>query len=147
MEMMTNGGHFFKHDFGRNKRSKKLVKLSKDGLKLTWTASSGGKSGSGTDRDSPSKGGGGILRSASFGKTTSGPLSPPPPFRLRPSRIRAARAPLRRSRRYAFVGAASCDRRRHASETWIRCRCWSCDWLQRLQWCYRQPGWSSAASA
>ena len=54
----------------------RLVKLSKDGLKLTWTASSGGKSGSGTDRDSLSKSGGGILRSASFGKTTSDPLSP-----------------------------------------------------------------------
>ena len=35
-EMMKGGGYFYKHDFGRAKRGRKHLKLSTDGLKLSW---------------------------------------------------------------------------------------------------------------
>jgi flagellar P-ring protein precursor FlgI len=38
LEMMKSGSYFFKHDFGRNKRSRKHMKLSGDGLSLKWKA-------------------------------------------------------------------------------------------------------------
>lgn len=69
LEMMKAGGYFYKHDFGRAKRSRKQLKLSSDGLKLTWK-SVGANEGDGTDRGgSPSVRG--VMRSASFSRTTS----------------------------------------------------------------------------
>merc|ERR1719230_528444 len=77
MTMMKQGGYFFKHDFGRSKRGRKHLRLSTDGLKITWKAVEANevvKDGSGTDRgSSPSVGK--ILRSASFSRTTSITLS------------------------------------------------------------------------
>ena len=35
-EMMTQGNYFYKHDFGRNKRSRKWLVLSTDNLSLRW---------------------------------------------------------------------------------------------------------------
>ena len=37
-ELMKKGGYFYKHDYGRAKRSRKHLKLSTDGLKITWKA-------------------------------------------------------------------------------------------------------------
>ena len=68
MDLMKQGGYFYKHDYGRNKRSRKELKLSSDGLKLTWK-SVGANEGAGTDRGSPSARG--ILRSASFSRGSS----------------------------------------------------------------------------
>jgi len=72
MDLMKQGGYFYKHDYGRNKRSRKELKLSSDGLKLTWK-SVGANEGAGTDRGSPSARG--ILRSASFSRGSSISLS------------------------------------------------------------------------
>jgi hypothetical protein len=69
---MKAGGYFYKHDFGRQKRGRKHLKLSTDGLKLTWKSVGAGEvvpDGGGTDRSSPARGS--ILRSASFSRTTS----------------------------------------------------------------------------
>ena len=106
---MVKGSIFYKHDFGRNKRSRKEVSLSKDGLKLSWKGKSSG--GGGTDRGSP---GGGLLRSASFGSKTTG--APPLPaarctcsthlLRARPA------APLERAA--AACGCCRCARPRRA---------------------------------
>ena len=72
MEMMKAGAYFYKHDFGRQKRSRKQLKLSNDGLKLTWK-SVGANEGDGTDRGgSPSVRG--VMRSASFSRSTSSKL-------------------------------------------------------------------------
>ena len=68
--MMKEGSYFHKHDFGRNKRSRKHMKLSPDGLTLKWRAV-------GKDEvvvaDSPGGGSSarGVFRSASFSRTTS----------------------------------------------------------------------------
>ena len=70
LEMMKGGGYFYKHDFGRAKRGRKHLKLSNDGLKITWKSVGANEvvpNGGGTDR--------GILRSASFSRTTSITLS------------------------------------------------------------------------
>jgi hypothetical protein len=71
-ELMKKGGYFYKHDYGRAKRSRKHLKLSTDGLKITWKAVGQNEvvpDGSGTDRGaSPSRS---ILRSASFSRSTS----------------------------------------------------------------------------
>lgn len=67
LDMMKAGGYFYKHDFGRNKRSRKELKLSSDGLKLTWRSVSANE---GTSGGSPSARG--ILRSASFSRASSG---------------------------------------------------------------------------
>ena len=69
--MMKSGGYFHKHDFGRQKRGRKHLKLSLDGLKITWKSVGANEvipDGGSTDRSSPSRG---ILRSASFSRTTS----------------------------------------------------------------------------
>lgn len=75
--MMKNGAFFYKHDFGRNKRSRKWVKINQDGLTLKWTsvgANQTAPSGGGdTDRGSPSKG---VFRSSSFSRTTSSAQRP-----------------------------------------------------------------------
>lgn len=68
LDMMKAGGYFYKHDFGRNKRSRKELKLSSDGLKLTWR-SVGESEGKGASGGSPSSRG--ILRSASFSRGSS----------------------------------------------------------------------------
>ena len=72
LDMMKAGGYFYKHDFGRNKRSRKQLKLSSDHLKLTWKAV-----GATEGTDSPGASKGGILRSASFSRTTSSKRLPP----------------------------------------------------------------------
>ena len=75
LEMMKGGGYFYKHDFGRQKRGRKLLKLSTDGLKITWKSVGQNEvvpDGGSTDRSSPSARG--ILRSASFSRTTSSAL-------------------------------------------------------------------------
>jgi len=70
LQMMKEGSYFHKHDFGRNKRSRKHMKLSPDGLTLKWRAV-------GKDEvvvaDSPGGGSSarGVFRSASFSRTTS----------------------------------------------------------------------------
>ena len=72
LDMMKAGGYFFKHDFGRQKRGRKHLKLSTDGLKIMWKSVGSSEvvpDGGGTDRNSPSARG--ILRSASFSRTTS----------------------------------------------------------------------------
>ncbi|KAL1514997.1 hypothetical protein AB1Y20_004068 [Prymnesium parvum] len=76
-EMMNQGNYFFKHDFGRNKRSRKWLILSLDGLSLRW------KSVGATEVVNPgdarssrgSTSARGLLRSASFSKYTTIPLS------------------------------------------------------------------------
>lgn len=68
---MKGGAYFYKHDFGRNKRGRKHLKLSTDGLKITWKAVGANEvvaDGGATDRSSPAKS---IIRSASFSRTTS----------------------------------------------------------------------------
>ena len=80
LEMMKEGGYFFKHDFGRAKRGRKHLKLSTDGLKITWKSVGMNEvvpEGSGTDRSSPSARS--ILRSASFSRTTSSEFFPHTP--------------------------------------------------------------------
>jgi hypothetical protein len=67
MKMMQAGAFFWKHDFGRNKRSRKAVTLSKDGLSLKWQAVGANQqaiAGVGPD-GSPKK------RSNSFQRSTS----------------------------------------------------------------------------
>ena len=76
-EMMNQGDYFYKHDFGRNKRSRKWLILSTDGLSLRWrsvgaTEVVGAGDGSNSSRGGSS--GRGLLRSASFSRyTTSEP--------------------------------------------------------------------------
>ena len=36
MELLKQGGYFFKHDYGRSKRGRKWLVLSTDGLSLRW---------------------------------------------------------------------------------------------------------------
>jgi hypothetical protein len=69
--MMRQGSYFYKHDFGRAKRSRKFLKLSQDGLKLTWKSVGANEvvDGQASERGSPSARG--VLRSASFSRTTS----------------------------------------------------------------------------
>ena len=69
---MKAGSYFYKHDFGRSKRSRKHLKLSQDGLKLTWKSVGANEvvEGAVSERGgSPSSRG--IMRSASFSRTTS----------------------------------------------------------------------------
>lgn len=76
LDMMKVGGYFYKHDFGRQKRGRKHLKLSTDGLKITWKTVGMNEvvpDGGSTDRSSPSARG--ILRSASFSRSTSITLS------------------------------------------------------------------------
>merc|ERR1719421_2075785 len=76
MDMMKSGGYFYKHDFGRSKRSRKHLRLSTDGLKLTWKSVGANEvvpgTGGDTDRGSPSTR---MIRSSSFSRTTSIVLS------------------------------------------------------------------------
>lgn len=71
LEMMKSGSYFYKHDFGRNKRGRKFLKLSNDGLSLKWKSVGQNEvvAGSESERGSPSARG--ILRSASFSRSTS----------------------------------------------------------------------------
>jgi len=77
--MMKAGGYFYKHDFGRAKRGRKHLRLSTDGLKITWKTVGANEvvaEGGATDRSSPAKGGmTAVIRSASFSRTTSITLS------------------------------------------------------------------------
>jgi len=75
LEMMKAGSYFYKHDFGRNKRGRKFLKLSNDGLSLKWKSVGQNEvvAGSESERGSPSARG--ILRSASFSRSTSITLS------------------------------------------------------------------------
>ena len=81
MELMRGGAFFWKHDFGRSKRTRKWMWLTKDGLTLKWKAV--GKddppppAGDGTDRGSPSSRGV-FGRSTSFSRVTSSTLALPP---------------------------------------------------------------------
>jgi len=68
LEMMKSGSYFFKHDFGRNKRSRKHMKLSGDGLSLKWKAVGANET---VAADTPGASSGGIFRSSSFSRTTS----------------------------------------------------------------------------
>ena len=36
MEVLKQGAYFYKHDYGRNKRGRKWLVLSNDGLQLKW---------------------------------------------------------------------------------------------------------------
>jgi len=78
MDLMRGGAFFWKHDFGRSKRTRKWMWLTKDGLTLKWKAV--GKddppppAGDGTDRGSPSSRGV-FGRSTSFSRVTSITLS------------------------------------------------------------------------
>mmetsp|Transcript_68630 Transcript_68630/g.153140 ORF Transcript_68630/g.153140 Transcript_68630/m.153140 type:complete len:507 (-) Transcript_68630:883-2403(-) len=77
-EMMNQGDYFYKHDFGRNKRSRKWLILSTDGLSLRWrsvgaTEVVGAGDGSNSSRGGSS--GRGLLRSASFSRYTTIALS------------------------------------------------------------------------
>ena len=36
MEVLKSGAYFYKHDYGRNKRGRKWLVLSNDGLQLKW---------------------------------------------------------------------------------------------------------------
>jgi len=73
MEMMKQGTYFFKHDFGRNKRGRKHLKLSQDGLSLKWKAVGANEvvAGDQSDRGGSPSARGGFLRSSSFSRTTS----------------------------------------------------------------------------
>ena len=66
MDLMKTGAYFNKHDFGRSKRGRKHLKLSSDGTKLSWRNATATETVSADG--SPAKG---ILRSASFSRTTS----------------------------------------------------------------------------
>lgn len=70
LEMMRSGSYFYKHDFGRNKRSRKHMKLSPDGLSLKWKAVGANET---VAAESPggSSARGGVFRSSSFSRTTS----------------------------------------------------------------------------
>ena len=80
MDQMKAGNYFYKHDFGRQKRGRKHLCLSADGLSLKWKSvganevvAPGGGAGTGA---SPSAR---LLRSASFSRTTNSepPTAPP----------------------------------------------------------------------
>ena len=73
LEMMKSGSYFFKHDFGRNKRSRKHMKLSGDGLSLKWKAVGATET---VAADTPGASSGGIFRSSSFSRTTSSAHAP-----------------------------------------------------------------------
>ena len=73
LEMMKSGSYFFKHDFGRNKRSRKHMKLSGDGLSLKWKAVGANET---VAADTPGASSGGIFRSSSFSRTTSSAHAP-----------------------------------------------------------------------
>jgi hypothetical protein len=63
-------------DFGRNKRGRKHVKVSQDGLKLTWKTVGANEvvpDGSGSERRSSALG---LVRSASFSRSTSSACAP-----------------------------------------------------------------------
>lgn len=70
---MKSGSYFFKHDFGRNKRSRKHMKLSGDGLSLKWKAVGATET---VAADTPGASSGGIFRSSSFSRTTSSAHAP-----------------------------------------------------------------------
>lgn len=75
LSMMKEGAYFYKHDYGRNKRGRKWVCVSQDGLSLKWRSvgvnevvepgGGGGtaRSGSGTGRS--------LSRSLSFGRSST----------------------------------------------------------------------------
>ena len=70
LEMMKDGAYFYKHDFGRNKRSRKHMKLSPDGVCLKWKAV-GATEVVPTEAPGASSARGGVFRSSSFSRTTS----------------------------------------------------------------------------
>ena len=145
-ELMKKGGYFYKHDYGRAKRSRKHLKLSTDGLKITWKAVGANEvvpDGSGTDRgSSPAKS---ILRSASFSRTTSSAQQQLARARRGGRRARAAAQRCwqhRRATPHAASGNEHChlccgcrlrpssDRRRQCC--WRAC-CWrACRWSCRV---------------
>lgn len=73
-DIMQRGNYFYKHDYGRSKRSRKWMLLSSDGLALRWKSV-----GSHGDSASPSRGAsssrGSILRSGSFARYSTGMLA------------------------------------------------------------------------
>lgn len=89
LEQMKAGGYFFKHDFGRNKRERKFLKLSNDGLKLSWKSVEEGESTGGSSAHTSMSS---MLRSASFARITSLTVSDVSHVRHRSSR-RACPAP------------------------------------------------------
>ena len=71
---MKSGAYFYKHDFGRSKRSRKWLVLSTDGLSLRWRGVGQQEvvavgDGSGTSRGGSSARG--LLRSSSFSRFTT----------------------------------------------------------------------------
>jgi hypothetical protein len=77
-EMMTQGNYFYKHDFGRNKRSRKWLVLSTDNLSLRWRSVGANEVVGQGDGSTSARGGSsarGILRSASFSRYTTISLS------------------------------------------------------------------------
>ena len=102
LDMMKSGSYFWKHDFGRNKRSRKHMKLSPDGLTLKWKAVGANEVVAGTDSPGGSSARGGVFRSSSFSRTTSSalPTAMPPQHGkvvswLRQRRARALQMPPR----------------------------------------------------
>ena len=74
LELMKSGAYFYKHDFGRSKRSRKWLVLSTDGLSLRWRGVGQQEvvavgDGSGTSRGGSSARG--LLRSSSFSRFTT----------------------------------------------------------------------------
>ena len=67
--MMKVGGYFYRHDFGRNKRGRKHLKLSPDGLSLKWKAVGANEIVAESPGGSSARGG--VFRSSSFSRTTS----------------------------------------------------------------------------
>jgi len=73
-EMMKAGGYFWKHDYGRNKRGRKWLILSADGLSLRWRSVGATETVAAGDGGSTARKGG-VLRSSSFSRYTTIALS------------------------------------------------------------------------
>ena len=88
MEVLKAGAYFYKHDYGRNKRGRKWLVLSNDGLQLKWRSvgatevvqpGDGGAQSSRGDSSARRGSGGfsarGLVKSSSFSRFSSVPLS------------------------------------------------------------------------
>jgi len=77
LEIMKGGGYFYKHDYGRNRRSRKWLVLSTDGLSLRWRSVGAQEVVSAGDGSSTSRGSSTnrLIRSSSFSRYTTIALS------------------------------------------------------------------------
>jgi len=75
MDLLKGGGYFYKHDYGRSKRSRKWLVLSTDGLSLRWRSVGAHEVVSSGDGSSTARGGStsarGLIRSSSFSRYTT----------------------------------------------------------------------------